>query len=494
MHKLLILISALWSAPLLAEDSVTVGFQGLSPSLGNPYSGSGAFSAYPWSAIFDGLTFVADDGTAEAALATSWERVDDLTWEFKIRDGVLFHDGTPLTAADVVFSVNQLTGKNGVFERAGIAFGGLDSTELVDAETVRFTMSDPDPLFPRRASLIYVVPEAAWTGLGRDQFTQAPIGTGPFRVEDFSLSGATLTAHAEGWRAPKLASMDWQVIPDRASRVQGMLAGSLDIALGMSPEDIGFLENAGMNIFITGGGSVTGISFIATRGGPVADPRVRRALNHAVNRTILFDVLLEGVAPAATQIAPRIAFGYNPDLKPYAYDPELARALLAEAGYPDGFSFVMEATVGAQLADTAIYQQVASDLAKIGVQMEVRSVPIQRLIGNVNGGTWGGQAFVINFGSEPTMDALRPLRFHSCLKEPAWACTEALMPQINDAFAEGDLAVREEKTKAVMEAIWNDAPAILLNEVVRIVAASSKVEGFSEAHANIAYQSLEVVD
>ena len=494
MRKILILISVLWSASAAAEDSITIGFQGLSPSLGNPYSGSGAFSAYPWSAIFDGLTRVADDGTADPALAASWERVDDLSWEFTLREGVVFHDGASLTAADVVFSVNQLTGKNGDFERAGIAFGGLDSTELVDERTVRFTMSDPDPLFPRRASLIYVVPEATWTGLGRDQFTQTPLGTGPFRVDDFSLSGATLSAHPESWRAPQLARMDWQVIPDRASRIQGLLAGSLDVVLGMSPEDMELLERQGFDLFVAGGGSVTGISFIATKGGPVADPRVRRALNHAVNRTILFDVLLEGVAPAATQTAPRIAFGYNPDLEPYAYDPDLARALLAEAGYPDGFSFVMEATVGAQLADTAIYQQVASDLAAIGVQMEVRSIPIQRLIANVNSGGWGGEAFVINFGSEPTMDALRPLRFHSCLKEPAWACTEALMPQINDAFAEGDLAVREQKTRAVMEAVWNDAPAILLNEVVRIVATSSKVTGFSEAHANIAYENLAVAD
>ena len=191
---------------------------------------------------------------------------------------------------------------------------------------------------------------------------------------------AYLTAHKESWRNPILSGIEILAIPDPASRVQAILSNKIDVAVAMSQDDITIIEEGGGKGNDGISMSALGISFILTKlpkNHPLQNIKVRRALNYAVNKEKYTQTLFNGMTKAASQPTTSGAFGFNTSLKPYPHYPDYAKRLLEEAGYPDGFSFIAEVTItgGASLA--SVYQQVASDLRIIGVNMEG---PPKRLI------------------------------------------------------------------------------------------------------------------
>ena len=203
--------------------------------------------------------------------------------------------------------------------------------------------------------------------------------------------------------------------------------------------------------------------------------------------------MTEASAPAS-QPATAAAFGFNAALEPYAYDLDRARALLAEAGYPDGFSFVMEAAVGGGAADAAVYQTVANDLSAIGVDMRIQVIPISQLIRRIQGGGWAGQAFGMNYNAERTTDGLRFTRMHSCIPRNPWFCDEALSERIETANATWDLEDKRRQIEAILAEYRNQAVAIWLHEIVYVQGVGPRVEGFQQDNAFIRYDLIDLAD
>ena len=183
-------------------------------------------------------------------------------------------------------------------------------------------------------------------------------------------------------------------------------------------------------------------------------------------------------------------FGRDPDLKPYPHDPQRARALLAQAGFSQGFSLVAEVVTGANSSAAAIFQKVADDLAVVGVRMELRVVPIGKIMRAAYDGSFDGTAFSINYGSLPYMDALAGLKLHSCLWTKPWTCDPAIAARITAALGTFDLAERERLTRSLVRDVREEAPALLLYEDVIFDGVARRVGNYHPVFSTINYESL----
>jgi peptide/nickel transport system substrate-binding protein len=206
------------------------------------------------------------------------------------------------------------------------------------------------------------------------------------------------------------------------------------------------------------------------------------------------DVLLNGKPELPTQAATSNTYGFDRSLPPIPYDPDRARDLLADAGYPDGFTFIVQGVIGSGANDAAMYQLVAQDLAAVGVTMEVHTFPVTQLIRSVMEGGWDGDAFGVTFAAEPTLDVLRPMRNHSCLWPHPWYCDQRIMPKINEALVTFDEVRGLELRHDIMKFYRDEWVALYLYQIVRFAGTRANVRGFTEVNGFVAYEDIEFVD
>jgi peptide/nickel transport system substrate-binding protein len=475
-------------------DTLRLGLIGLPPSLGNPYRTTNIPSILTWGAIFDGLTRIDGQGHLMPWLAMSWEPIDQTTWRFKLRPNVTFSNGEKFDAQAVVKTVDYLIGPGAPIEGTARELQSLAGARVVDALTVDILTKYPDPILPRSLPIMYIVAPAQWQKLGPDGFAREPVGTGPYKVDRWDASRASLSAFAGSWRAPKIPKLEIYAVPEGSSRTQGVGANQIDIALAIGPDDAQAAEAAGGKAIHWMNAAVMGVAFVTAKNvnpkSPVLDRRVRQALNYAVNKQAIIDALLYGTTTARGQPAPAVAWGHDPKIAPYPYDPAKAKALLTEAGYPNGFKMVLEATIGGGAADAAMYQQVAADLAAVGVAVEIRTIPVQTLLRNSNEGGWSGDAFGMSYATEPSVTALRPLRVWSCLWLSPWYCNRDIQPKIDAAMREFDEAKRLAMVQEIMQFYHEDAPSIFLYDVVRFGALAQRVQKFKEENGFINFHEI----
>ncbi len=373
------------------------------------------------------------------------------------------------------------------------------AVEIVDRLTVDIVTAAPDALLPKRLTAVHMVPPRAWARLGPDGFALEPSGTGPFVVDGpFDGDGGILrvTAHADSWRPPHLAEMVFIELPDSAARLQALLSGQVDMARGFPPEQSSLIEERGLALYVRDAPSVLSLAFDVTGNPehPIADIRVRQALNYAVNKDAIIAAALSGYGGVPSQGTTRTVFGYNPALEPYPHDPDKARALLAEAGYADGFEMVAEVVIGSFPNDSIIYQAVAQDLARIGVGMEVRGMVFPTWIRQYLAGDWNGQAFGLSWNALPYYDAQRPIEYFSCAKANPFYCDEALMPLIREAGAELDETAREALLHRIMAEKRRQAPSIFLIEQQDLLAYHPRLQDVRLVGRVVPYEEITIAD
>jgi peptide/nickel transport system substrate-binding protein len=216
-------------------------------------------------------------------------------------------------------------------------------------------------------------------------------------------------------------------------------------------------------------------------------------VNYAVDRAAIARTIFRGMVPPATQSASRNNPDYDPDLKGYPYDPAKAKALLTAAGYPNGFSFAVEMSAGTSGGELpAAMQQVASDLAKIGVKMEIRPLPLAQWQRNTHLGDFQSDAFNFEYETLPTGDTLRPYRLHSCTAPHPWYCDQAIMPMITEAKATFDPTRRSVLMKQILARTDEQAPAIFLFESLGLDGVSPKVENYSQDNGIIPFARISI--
>lgn len=464
----------------------------LPPSQGNPFRTSLAPTIYVTAAVFDSLTRFDADAVLQPALAIKWENIDPLTWRFHLRPGVTFSNGAPFTSDAVLNAVAYLVSDESAREGMKRELTILKSARAVDDLTVDIVTTEPVPLFPRYVTSMPLVEPTLWRKLGRDEFALQPVGTGPFKVDKITPNRWTLSKSATSWRQAKIDGVDIRALPDTASRVQALEARQVDIAMLVGPDNIGSIEAAGARVNTYVLPSVYGMSFITTREGPFKDVRVRRALNMGVNRARIVEGLLAGRTVTANQPAARSSYGYNPQVPEYAYDPTVAKKLLAEAGYPNGLSFVLDAPTGASAADTSVFQQVQADFKDIGVKMDIETMTNTMYLNKLANVEFTGDAFTVPWASWPTLDVWRTMQIHSCLRPVQWFCEPSMMPKMMAALSEWS-EPKALKLRQELGQIYHDqAPAVFLYELPVFIGLGPKVKTFDMFSNLIAYDRLEV--
>jgi len=483
------------SPPASAEKVLRIGAVSLPQDLGNPFGTITLPTLIGSVAVFDALTILDVDGNLQPWVATSWEPIDDLTWQFKLRPGVTFSNGTPFDAAAAAAALNYFASGDGLIEVVAQSVIDVAGARAVDALTLEVTTKQPNIMLPRRLSGIRIPEPSLWAELGRREFSRAPIGSGPFKATRWDMTEIHLEANRTSWRAPIIDKIEILAVPEITTRLQGLVTETIDLAMDIGPDDGPILETANARLNFRPSGRVQLLTFLSTcEDCPLKDVRVRQALNYGVNKQRIIDVLLVGASEPSGQAAVKGAFGYDPAIPAYPHDPDKARALLAEAGYPDGFEMSADMTPGAMAGDGAWYLQIAQDLSEIGVRLSYNTYPYPVHIRKIRQGGWDGIAFGMDFNNLPSLDVLWPLRIHSCLWRAAWHCRPDWVPLIEDAEQEFDREERLRKTKALVQMYHDEPTSLYLWEMPGVDGVSDRVLNYQPRHAFINLHEIDLRD
>jgi peptide/nickel transport system substrate-binding protein len=331
----------------------------------------------------------------QPALAVSWKAIDDTTWEFKLRKGVKFHDGTEFTAKDVVFSIKRIPNvPNSPTPFSGTVRSIVDM-QVVDPYTIRFKTNGVNPDLPFQLTEVTIVSEKAVKNATTADFNtgKATIGTGPYKfVEYVPGSRLVLERNEAFWgKKPVWNRVTFKVITDDAARAAALMSGDVDAIDFVPPlQAAGLEKNPAIRVYKRASDRfiyvfinvekdkaayITDLKGNPLPTNPLRNKKVRQALAHAVNREAICSQVMQNLAFPATQTIPKGWYGYNPNIKAYSYDPALAKKLLAEAGYPNGFSMTIHGSSDRYVNDAKVTQALGQMFARIGLEVKVDTMP-----------------------------------------------------------------------------------------------------------------------
>ncbi len=336
--------------------------------------------------IYDNLLRFKDESTeVEPGLVESWEISDDGTvYTLFLRQGVKFHDGTDFNAEAVKFNLERQIDPNhpfhdtGEFPYAEFTWGTVDKIEVVDDYTVKITLKEPFAPFLNHLAMhpAAMASPAAIEKFGRD-FSNNPVGTGPFKFVSWTPGvEVVLEKNPDHWRSvPHVDRVIYRPIIEDQSRLTELEAGGVNFIVNIPPDDLGRLkEDTRFTVVEQPGMHTWWVAFNQSKA-PFNDTRVRQAMNYAVNKQAIVDNLLQGTGTLAINPLPPVVWSYTDDIQRYDYNPEKAKELLAEAGYPDGFAcsfWVPESGSGMQ-QPVAMGTAIQADLKAVGIDCEIQT-------------------------------------------------------------------------------------------------------------------------
>ena len=437
--------------------------------------------------VFDALVHVDADARIVPGLAVSWRAIDPTTWEFKLRKGVKFHDGSDFTAEDVIFSLERpatLAASPGPF--TGFV-RPIVAKKIVDPWTIQFSTAAPYAMLPYDLDSIFIVSKKAATGASTEDFNsgKAAIGTGPFKLVRFARGDRIELARNDAYWGSKSAwdRVTLRILPADAARIAALLAGSLDAIENIPTADLTRLKaDAGfrleqkvswrtlflhMDQYRDHPPQLSDKSGQPLAKNPFKDARVRLAVSKAINRRAIVERVMEGYAIAAGNLVSPPVFGHVDALKPELYDPGAAKKLLADAGYPDGFAVTLDAPNDRYVNDDQIVQAVAQMLARVGIQIKVETMPASMYFGKARAGEFSFE--LLGWGSFSGDLALRALVAtpNADTGYGAWNWGRYSNPKVDalllQGFATLDQTKREALAREAATLALKDVPVILLH-------------------------------
>lgn len=412
----------------------------------------------------------------EPLLATSWEQVERTRWRFKLRQGVTFSDGKPMTAEDAVFSVKKVadpaSGKTSILNN-------IAGAEKVDDQTVDILTKGPDFFVYRAVAEIVIEPDG-WGKTDPKKASETLIGTGPYTLA--SVSGgrdlATLTRNDSYWgKKPFFDQIDLRVIPDSGARLAALNAGEIDVAFDLAPD----LAQAAPASLTTPATEVDILRINALKP-PLNDVRVRQALNYAVDQKVLIDNIRLGFAnaPNGQAVTPPV-HGYNAEIHDYGYDPDKAKALVNEAGASGATISLMcpSEYYGQVGVDTC--QTLQANYQAIGLNVNLQFLPHDRWIKE---GLLAPQnkltppdLFYIQAGSE-TLDATPQIRnYFTCDTDRSTICDSELADSAKNALSISDEAEQAKAYQQVIATAHDRAAFVWLTNPSTVVAVAKDIQG-----------------
>jgi peptide/nickel transport system substrate-binding protein len=439
--------------------------------------------------IFDRLVDQDESGHIIPGLALSWKLRDDKTWELHLRDAT-FHDGTPFTAEDVAYTLARVpTVKNSpasfqIYTRAVVA------TEIVDPHTILLKTATPYPLLPQDLLQVFIIPHKLGAEPATEDFNSGKntIGTGPFRFISYQPGNRIEMERYDGyWGAkPHWAHVSYRMISNDAARTASLLAGDVDIIEFVPPADLAKLRQdtrvklsevvSNRSIYLWLDHShdgtmpeITGPNGETLPSNPLKDLRVRQALSLAINRAAIVERVMEGAAIPTKQYLPPGNSNHVDDLLPDPYQPDRAKALLAEAGYPHGFRIMLHGPNDRYVNDAKIVQAVAQMWQRIGVQTTVDTMPWSSYA--TRAGKQEFAAFLLGWGVA-SGEGTNPLRAQIATWNPQRGLgtanrgrysNPAVDTLLDQAMTTMDKQARDRIVLQTMKLAMDDVPVIMLH-------------------------------
>jgi peptide/nickel transport system substrate-binding protein len=318
---------------------------------------------------FENLTFIDNNRQLQPALAESWSLVNDTTWEFKLRPDVKFHNGDTMTADDIVWNFNRVMTEAHPSGPRKIFVAWYESIEKVDDLTVHIHTLGPYPPAALNSTIAMIIPQKYFEEVGPEGFDQNPVGTGPYRITSWALNQQLMLEKFDDyWGTPgTIPTAEFRIIPEESTRISELITGGAHFVLNLSPNRVAELENQpNVEIVSTQSSLIFWLGF-NTATAPLDDVRVRQAVAHAIDVPLIIQEVLGGYGTHANSSVHATSIGWDPDLPPFEYNPDLSRQLLAEAGYPDGFSmpFMGGPTVWPSTEESGV--AISGFLAEVGI-------------------------------------------------------------------------------------------------------------------------------
>lgn len=456
----------------------------------DPHTATDVPSAAVLTNILEGLVQKDKDGNIVPALAESWETVDETTWEFKLQEGVKFHDGEDFTAEVVKKNFERILDPEVAAPRAFL-FEVITNIEVVDEHTVRFETEYPfAPLLahlnhPVGAIVSPATIDADYAAMKEGKnpgavISEKPVGTGFFKFDKWTPGNEiVLVKNEDYWSTPvHLDSVTFKVIPESGTRVAELETGYSHLIEPVQPSEVSGIESTENSVDVTNSSTLSYIGFNIEKK-PFDDVRVRQAISMLVNKSDILDGIYDGFGiPAVGPLAPGV-FGHNDAMQPLSYDPEKAIELLKEAGYADGFSTTIWTNDNPQRMDMAILLQQELKQANIDVKIEVMEW------GTYLDKTGNGEHDMFILGlSNPVGDAdyfLTQL-FHSKNKglpgNRAYYDNPEVDSLLDEARQEIDEAKRLDLYNQVQEILIEEAPMVYIHHQAYLTGVSQKVDGY----------------
>lgn len=458
---------------------------GNEPQSFDPHLGTNAYDRLMQWTIAESLVTMDPDGTIVPALAVSWEQPDPQTWVFDLREGVTFHDGTTFNAEAVQYNFERFFDPDTNAPRADSDFPLLDEVQVVDEFTVEITTTAPWPAF--LTSLAYEPgghfhSPAAMEAAGVAEYGTQPVGTGPFEFEEWVQgSHVALVANEEYWGGrPNLDRVTYQVVGEAATRVTLLQTGEAHFDTTVPLTRVAELEDDADIELVSAPTNQVNFVEMSNIQEPFDDPRVRQAVCYALDREAIVDSILFGIPPLNYGVLQGNSWAKDSDVERYEHDPERARELLAEAGYPDGFEITFWHPTERYTGDVAIATAIQAQLSEVGISAQLMTGDITAWASAMRGTAPEEPDATIYFRGQGGVPG-DPSSIFALYHSDYWGVTgnysrysnpdvDALLNEAQTLVDQDDRADLYQEAEAI---VTGEAPLCMLYEEVRTVAHSA---------------------
>ncbi len=356
------------SAATAAKEALVIDLVS-EPTTLDPHKQWNPSSFYVYRNIFDNMLTRTPSGEIIPQVAVSWKYQSPTVIDFKIRTDIKFHDGTPLTVDDVVFSVLRIIDPAFKSPQAG-QFNTVTNAEAVDGQTVRLTTKVPYPVLLAQLVKLSIVPKTYVTSVGDEAFNRNPVGSGPYQFVEWKKGiKVVLQANRDYWRGnPPFAVVEFHAVPEKSTRVANLRTGKSDLAVSLDA-DIAVQLKSDPKVKVLSVPTERVAYFrINTLAGPTADVRVRKAIAHAIDRDLIVNGLQGGYSKKVNVMVGDTSFGYDDSFQSYDYDPEKAKSLLKEAGLGDTEVEILTAPA---VFDQRVVEAIQQMLRNVGINAKI---------------------------------------------------------------------------------------------------------------------------
>lgn len=446
-------------------DSLSIAIAGAPANMDFLIKADGQRDSFGLGNVVQGLTTrVSSDMSLQPSLATEWSSDGENTWTFILREGVTFSDGSDFNADDVVYTIDEILDPANGSEQAAGNISSVESATKVDDYTVEIVTSAPDPALPARLAIVGIAPDGTTT----EERAEELVGTGPYKQAEWDKADhIVLEGRDDAWEEPTWESVTVYFRPEASTRIAALSTGEVQLAADLSPE----LATSAPAV-ATAPQSVVGLFRLNTEAGPLQDVRLREAVNLAIDRQSLVDAVYGGYAqlPKSQPIGDT-AFGYDPNMTDYPYDPERAAELVDEVGGDIALS--MMGSSGRTLKDQEAAQAVAAMLEDVGFTVKAEFPTLDRWVADAVYAPrpTGPDLVYIGHGNEPLDAAFTAALYFGCEGDISRFCDSATDELIASADSELDETKRAELYGQVWQRMKDDyasAPLANLQSVTGI--------------------------